>query len=236
MENANDKTKKQTENVNSEHRARMREKFRKNKDSMPDHEIVEMLLYYAVLRRNTNKQAHQLLEMAGSLNGIFDLEGNDICKIDYLTDNSVFFFELLKEFILRLKKEDLDKDKLKKITTKNISQKLRKHFLECKKEKMIMITVDNDCNEINTHTIATGNNSTATISIKEIVRLAMMDKAEYVFLAHNHPSGILAPSRDDFNTTKVICDALNLVDISVIEHFIVTETSYIGILGKFKSA
>ena len=68
------------------------------------------------------------------------------------------------------------------------------------------------------------------VSIKEIVRNAVTDKAKYIFAAHNHPNGLLIPSDSDIDLTKAVCEALALVEIPVIEHYIVTDKDCVGII------
>ena len=93
-----------------------------------------------------------------------------------------------------------------------------------------MITLDKDFNIINKNVISKGNESAAVISVKKIVEIAINDKAFAVILAHNHPNGILSASRADIEATKLISEALSIMEIPLFEHYIVTENSMVGIL------
>lgn len=225
------KTAHNSANPHDNHRERMRQKLNDAPSSLSDHEIVEMLLYGAIKRGNTNEQAHALLNAAGGrLCGILELDNSKICSIDGLGKSSALLIRLLEEFYVRVEKSKLDTQNSKKITRSNIYQKLHKIFFGMKEEMMIMITVDNECRIINQHTISKGSSNATVIPVNKLVREALADNAAYVFLAHNHPNGILAPSKEDEEATVLICQALALVEIPVLEHYIVTSSSILGML------
>lgn len=222
------------ENVHAGHREKLRQKFLKNKNSLHDHELIELLLFFSIPRINTNEQAHYLLKKSGnSIKGLFNLTDGELLSIENLGPNTVLFIKVLKELMLRIKKEELNKPYQNKITKNNIADKLHANFIGETEEKMIMITCDNDCRHIATHVVATGTENSASISIKKILSNVIADNATYVFLAHNHPNGMLVATNEDIETTKIICKSLALLNVSVIEHYIVTETSVVGIIKEY---
>lgn len=221
-----------SENIHKNHRQRMRTRLISNPQSLTDHELLEMILYNSIRQGNTNPQAHQLLNLGKNLRGVLDLNQKQICSVQGLGESTDVLVRLLREFFIRIEKEKLDTDNSRKITRKNIAEKLHKIFYGLNEEHFIMMTVDQNCCLINTHTIASGNESSAVVSLKSIATHALDDNASFVFLAHNHPSGILAPSVEDVDTTKLICEALSVIDVPVIEHYIVTSSSILGIIDK----
>ncbi len=220
------------ENLHREHRKRMRKKIKSAPHSLTDCEIVEMLLYLVFSRGNTNELAHILLEKSGnSLKGLLELDEGQIRSIDGLGENTAAAIATLREFYIRMEREKLDAKNERKITKANIQQKLHKLFFGKTDEEMIMITTDANCRTIGVHTVASGTQASTVVPIKKLVKIAIDDKAAYVIIAHNHPNGILVPSDADIETTKIICEALSLIDVAVIEHYIVTETSVLGIMS-----
>ena len=217
--------------IHENHRERMRQKFKKSPQSISDHELLEMLLYYSIPRINTNESAHRLLKLGkNSIKGVFELDSAQIKSIDGLGEKSAEYISLIKETFNRIEKEKISNPKIKKLTTQNIKSFLIGEFLGYEKEMFLMISVDVDCNILNKHIISIGSESSSMVSIKEIVRNAVTDKAKYVFAAHNHPNGLLVPSDSDINLTKAVCEALALVEIPVIEHYIVTNKDCVGII------
>ncbi len=225
--------------LHKNHRNRMREKFKKSPGSMPDHELLEMLLYYSLPRIDTNAKAHEILNLAkGRLENVFNLDETQIKSVDGAGEKSAEFLLLLGEIYNRIEKEKLDCPKPKKLTTQNVKNYLVHEFMGLKKEQFVMICVDMDCNILNKYILSVGSESSSVVSVKEIVKNAVADKASFVFIAHNHPNGLLVPSKSDIELTKTVCEALALVEIPVIEHYIVTNRDCIGIIkscGLFKN-
>ena len=218
-------------NTHKNHRKRMREKFLKAPDVMPDHELLEMLLFYSIPRADTNDIAHRLLDRCKSLGAVFDTDILQLGEVSGVGDSTVTMLKLLGEIYKRVEKEGHSKKKDKKITRKNIDKKLFELFFGAKEEKMIMICTDADCNMINYHTVAEGSASTTSVAIKKLIQFALADKATFVFLAHNHPNGVALPSKADIEATKAICTALSMVEVSVVEHYIVTKDNIVGIIA-----
>lgn len=222
-------------NIHSNHRKRMRDKLRTAPQLLTDHEVLEMLLYHAIPRGNTNPMAHELLNLGKTFKGILDLNSIQLKSVEGLGPSTETFLTVLREFYVRMEKQKLDKRHLKKITMKNISEKLHKTFFGLTEEKMIMLTLDNECHLLNTHFVASGSSNASLLSLRTIVENALTDKASYVIIAHNHPNNVLAPSKADIDTTRNICEALAIVNIPVIEHYIVTSTSALGIINRMES-
>ena len=103
--------------IHKNHRERMREKFKKSPQSMPDHELLEMLLYYSIPRIDTNEAAHNLLNAGrNSLTGVFNLDNTELKTVDKIGNKSADFISLLKEIQNRIEKEKISNSKLKKLT------------------------------------------------------------------------------------------------------------------------
>ena len=232
METKTKPTQKSEDNIHKDHRKRMRQKLSKSPEMLSDHEVVEMILYNVIRRGNTNEQAHKLLDMGGDLKGILELKPTQIKTIKGLGNKAVLLVKLLNEFCMRIESEKLSTGNSRKITRKNISGRLHKMFLGFNDERLLMLTVDKECCLLGTHVLARGTTDITAISLKNMVRKVIEDDASYVFFAHNHPNEILAPTTQDLETTRTLCEALALVDIPVIEHYIVNSVSEIGIIDR----
>ncbi len=220
--------------LHSGHRQRMKDKFRQAPSAMADHELLEILLYYSNPRRDTNEQAHELLRLGHSLSGVLTLTDDSISSINSIGDSTVTLIRLLQELFIRVEKQTLFEKDTRQITKANMHDRLKKAFFGLTEERMIMISTDKKCNFLNQHILSDGNEQTAAVSFKKMVKLALADNASYVFLAHNHPNEILAPSQEDLITTQHAIKALGLVDIPLIEHYIVTKNSVLGLIREAK--
>ena len=99
-----------------------------------------------------------------------------------------------------------------------------------KQEEFIVLFLNKALKLISKKVLAIGNDNLISIDIKEILRLALKLGASNLVLAHNHPSGTLKPSDSDINTTKKIIASASLLDITVIDHLIISIDGYYSFL------
>ena len=84
------------ENPHENHRQRMRERFsRTGGEGMQDHEMLEMLLYYSIPRKNTNEIAHNLIKRFGSIAGVFEASEDQLLMVDGISHNSVTLIKMM---------------------------------------------------------------------------------------------------------------------------------------------
>ena len=82
--------------VHDFHRERMRRRFRENGlTGFADHEVLELLLYYAIPRRDTNPIAHALLDRFGGLSGVFSAPAELLEQVDGVGENTAAFLRLI---------------------------------------------------------------------------------------------------------------------------------------------
>lgn len=93
-------------------------------------------------------------------------------------------------------------------------------------EKLILITLNVVNGVLGTHVMAIGSDTEVTISTKLIVRQALLDVACGIVLVHNHPSGDVHPSVADIKVTERLKQACNVMDISLIDHVIVSNDKW----------
>ena len=205
----------------SGHRSRMREKYLKSGlDVFAPHEVLELLLYYAIPYKNTNDIAKHLIDRFGSLSAVLDAPIDSLVDAG-LTENQAIYLRLFPDitrayYIEKYESDDgpVDFDRLPEYI-------LRKFIGFTSQERVMLMLLDTKGREVFCGFISEGNFETTRLSIRKIVRLAMNYGAEAAILAHNHPSGVALPSTEDMRTTKYLREALALVDVRLIDHFIV---------------
>ena len=102
------------------------------------------------------------------------------------------------------------------------------YFYGEQEETVYMVCLDAKCKVINCRMMFRGEVNSAIISIRKIVENALAYKAVSVILAHNHPSGIAIPSREDERTTERIIEALRAVDIILADHIVVADEDFVS--------
>ncbi|MEE3411804.1 MAG: DNA repair protein RadC [Treponema sp.] len=93
-------------------------------------------------------------------------------------------------------------------------------------EHFIAVSLSGAREIISQKIVALGNSNSAIINPREVFFDAVQARASAVILAHNHPSGNVSPSQDDIETTKRLCEAADLLGISVLDHIIITKNEY----------
>lgn len=91
------------------------------------------------------------------------------------------------------------------------------------KEELRLLLLDKSHNLLADLSIAVGSVSRISVYPREILRPILLHQASAVILAHNHPAGTLAPSKDDVETTHSLQELLDSVDVKLIDHVIVTQ-------------
>lgn len=215
-------------NVHEEHRERMRNKYvNKGIEVFEQHEILEMLLFYAIPRKNTNDIAHRLLEACGSLSAVFDAP-IDILMQQGLSYNAAVLLHMIPDLSRAYQSDKFDNEE-KIITDENIGKKMVHLFAGKNEECVYAFFLDAKGKEKYSGIISKGDASSAPLFSKDIVSIAARCKAVTVIIAHNHPSGVAFPSRADLEATADIADALDTIGIHLADHIIVADRDYISL-------
>lgn len=209
------------------HRDRMRKKFLLNElDGFETHEALELLLYYAVPRKDTNPIAHRLLERFGSLSAVLDAPVNALTEAG-LSQNAAVLLKLVPG-MCRLYLEDKHDNMQKVINEDNMGELLLNKFIGREYEAVVLMLLDAKYKELFCGVISKGSVSACELYIRKIVQMALSNNAKYAVLAHNHPSGVALPSKEDLEATKDIYEALALVDVRLIDHIVVADNDYVS--------
>lgn len=215
-------------NVHEGHRERMRNKYvNKGIEVFEQHEILEMLLFYAIPRKNTNDIAHRLLEACGSLSAVFDAP-IDILMQQGLSYNAAVLLHMIPDLSRAYQSDKFDNEE-KIITNENIGKKMVHLFAGKNEECVYAFFLNAKGKEKYSGIISKGDASSAPLFSKDIVSIAARCKAVTVIIAHNHPSGVAFPSRADLEATADIADALDTIGIHLADHIIVADRDYISL-------
>ncbi|MEA4816863.1 MAG: DNA repair protein RadC [Lachnospiraceae bacterium] len=218
-------------NVHDGHRKRMRERCIKDGAGVfEDHQLVEMLLYYSIPRKDTNEIAHNIISKCGSLSNIIYSNPKDLINKYSLTENQAILFNIIGEI---LKRCSMESNAGKPTLSNNIEAGeyvyalLRYEKQEC----FYVICLDAKNRVINTSLISEGTANTAHVYPKSVVETVLRHNATNVIFAHNHPSGGLRPSFNDIDLTNELSKIMKFLDINVVDHIIVAENSYFSFAG-----
>ncbi|MBQ4129467.1 MAG: RadC family protein [Ruminococcus sp.] len=217
-----------TDNVHKNHRSRVRKKFLDNGlDNFEMHESLEFLLFYCVPYKNTSELAHRLLDEFGSLSAVFDAPFNALCQFG-LTETQAAYLKLMPE-ISRLYIDDKHNNRDKVFNYKTAGQSILNKFIGRENENVLLLLLDAKGKELYCGIVSKGSINDTTLPIRKIVDFAMRYNSKFAIIAHNHPSGIALPSKEDINATINVKNALNLIGVRLIDHFIVADNDYVSL-------
>ena len=208
-------------NPHSGHRERVRREFRENGLShMPDHEKLELLLYYSIPRGDTNLTGHALMNRFGSLAGVFDAPPELLKEVDGIGEASATQIKLVAAMI-RAYMDDYTNTNNTIRSTADAKEYMRYKFLCEIAEHVIMACIGGNGKVIFCDTVADGSPENVQIQPSVIVRKALISNAVRVVLAHNHPNGLCNPSQKDVCTTKILQNELARVNVELYDHVII---------------
>lgn len=223
-------TMKKAKNIHEGHRARMKRKFlRQKENSFAEHELLELLLFYAIPRRETNTIAHALIERFGSLRGVLSASPEELVEIKGVQEHSAGLIRLVRE-LSAVYAETAREKNFKLDTLDKIGKLLLEKYVGCTNEKVMCVLLDNSLGLIACEILHEGSINSAAFQPRKLFELAYSRRASSVVLAHNHPGGIAIPSGDDLTTTSNIAAGLDLLGINLLEHIIIADGHYAPII------
>ncbi|MCR4608009.1 MAG: DNA repair protein RadC [Oscillospiraceae bacterium] len=212
--------------IHDGHRERLRERYKENGlKGFNDINALELLLFYALPRKDTNPLAHELLNWFGSLQAVFSASVEELKDVPGISDSSAILIKLVPDICKLARITETSKGK--GITDSSLASGfLIPRFMFEESEKVIMLSLDSAKKVKACTDISSGVVNSVDLNIRLIVETALKNKASSVILAHNHPDGDTSPSREDRETTTRIRDSLKLVDIPLVDHIIVSGNDY----------
>lgn len=214
--------------VHDDHRSRVKRRFTEHGiEPFDDHQLLELLLFYAIPRRDTNPIAHALISRFGSLAAVFDAPIKELCSVEGIGENTAVLIKLIPSAGRRYMMSRTSIDRILD-TTEKAGEFLLPQFYGYNEEVVFLLCMDAKCKVLSCRLVARGNVNSASVSARKIVEIALAANASGVILAHNHTSGIALPSKEDEVTTRRIKAALDAVDTLLIDHIIVADDDFIS--------
>jgi DNA repair protein RadC len=209
---------------NKGHRLRLRKRFMNAESrSLPEYEILEMVLFYAIPRADTKVIAKKLLEKFDSIAEILNAEAVDLKDIDGIGDGAIFLFKLLLDFYSRIFIPTENQRHFNVLSNWHAVLNYCRLTMGYKKKKeffRVLYLNRKNCllaDEFHDD----GTIDRVQVYPREIARKALKHDASAIILIHNHPSGDPKPSGDDITVTKSIIKALEPLDVVVHDHIII---------------
>ncbi|MBQ9662150.1 MAG: DNA repair protein RadC [Oscillospiraceae bacterium] len=208
------------------HRERLRRRFQdEGIDSFrEDYEVLELLLQYALPRRDTKALAKKLIEHFGSLHEVLDASQKELVDAG-VTENTAVLITLIPAVEKRY-----HMSRAKGLThvrsTADAGQICTAMFRNQRDESVRVLCLNAGGKIVKRAELVKGDVNAVHFPVRKIVETAVGCKAVSVILTHNHPGGTLAPSREDLDATQAAKAALETVGVRLVDHLIVAEGDY----------
>ena len=221
-------------NPHEGHRKRLRERYaRSGMEDFAPHEVLELLLTYAIPRIDVNPMAHTLIERFGSVAGVLDATEKELTEVKGIGLKTARFLKMLPEVFRHYQLSGYD-DRETFDTVAKLGDYLRALYTGVTVERVYLILLDNALKIKDCIHLCDGSVNCSSVTVRTIAEHALRGNAAAVVLAHNHPRGLAIPSGADLEVTQTVECALETIGVPLLEHLIVTENSYAPILRHHK--
>jgi len=213
------------------HRQRLRERFAAGGgNALADYELLEMLLFRALPRRDTKPIAKELIERFGSFAEVVNAPESELRKIKYIKDAAINEFNLMRAATERLLKGELAKQPLLS-SWASVLDHCRAAMAYEPREQFRVLFLDKRNRLIRDEVQQTGTVDHTPVYVREVCRRALELNATAIILAHNHPSGDPTPSRGDIEMTKEVARVAKGLGITVHDHIIIAREGHASFRG-----
>ncbi|MGD9559581.1 MAG: RadC family protein [Oscillospiraceae bacterium] len=215
--------------VHDGHRDRLRERFLKyGLGAFEAHAALELLLFYAIPRSDTNELAHALIEQFGGFSAVMDAPVEELMRVKGVGYKTAVMLKMMPEvgaYYLQSKTSPgviLD-------STEKAGQFFIPKFMGKMREEVYLASLDNKRKVLRCVRLSEeGTVNAVRITIKRIVTEAVNTNATGVLLAHNHPGGVALPSISDKQVTYQAYQALHLINVQLVDHIIVADDDFVS--------
>lgn len=215
-------SKVENDNLNKGHRQRVKERFLNegNLDSFQDYEVLELLLFYAYPMKDTKPIAKRLINIFGSLHNVLNAEPDRLVQEAGLTENIAIYISMFPHIMRKYTKSFYCKGKIIDSVLK--ATDLFAGLLKAQPfESFYMVSLDIAKKVIAIDRINDGNAVEVSLCCDNILKKALLNKASFVIIGHNHPSGFCEPSSNDYKITGDLNNGLKLLNIKLMDHIII---------------
>ena len=216
------------ENIHQGHREKMRQRFLKSGlEGFADHEALELLLYYAIPRRDTNPIAHRLIERYGSLLAVLTAPVEDLRKVEGVGESAAVLLKAAGQIGTRARLAEAAQNRpLSSVET--VGAYLLERFAGERRELVFLLCLDRKGRLLACKRLAEGDVASADLNIRKVVEMALLTSASAVILAHNHPSGVAVPSSSDEAATRQVAEALRTIGVRLVDHIVVADRDFVS--------
>lgn len=217
-----------SDNIHNGHRERLKDKYRRfGLDGFTDVEAIELLLFYAIPRRDTNELAHVLLREFKTLRGVLEADLEQLSAVPGLGMNAALLIKLVTGIDNRYHTSENKRGTVVR-SSNEAGIFLLPYFSYRNEECCMLLCLDSGGKVLNCHRLSNGSPNMVGVDSREVTALVLRDKASRVILAHNHVSGVALPSGSDRETTARLYRLLRMIGVELEDHLVVCDGDFVS--------
>ena len=210
------------------HRQRLKARFLADLGkSMPDYELLELVLTYAIPRKDVKPIAKELIRKYTNLANVLVAPAYDVIEKGGVSNNTAVLFSLIHACCNKICWENLENKDAPMLTNKEMIVDYCRSCIGYSNQERLLIIYLNKAGKFIAQSIEqVGTIDAVLISPRDVVAGALKNNAMSIIISHNHPSGNCTPSQADVEMTKQLAEALNVVGIQLDDHIIISTNGY----------
>jgi DNA repair protein RadC len=214
---------------NAGHRSRLSSRYADSGlSSLQDYEIVELILTFAIPRKDTKPIAKELIRRHKSLSRLLHADRDQLSEVNGVGSRAALLLQLFRDVTSYCLQEKCEA-RPQVINHRDVEEYLRFTFGYRGDEFLVALFLDNGNNVIATEIMCEGTVNQCAVYPRAIVEKALRCKAASIIIAHNHPGGSMMPSEDDWRITERIAEIGWLLDMPLVDHVIVCSENAISL-------
>lgn len=203
------------------HRERLRKKYsEKGENALLDYELLELLLFYSIPRRETKSLAKELINHFGSLDNLLNADAKQIeTAVSGVGEESAALIKIAADLSKRARST---RGREETVTGVKQAAEHFKNLLENETAEKFAVMILDNSNKIQfLGVVSEGTVSAAEVDLMKLTKLIAIHQASGIILGHNHPNGPAQASGADVSTTLMIRDFINQLGVMLLDHMII---------------
>jgi len=206
--------------IHSGHRERIRRRFRnEGLSSFSEHEVLELLLTYAIPRQDVNPLAHELIARFGRLSNVLEADERELLQVRGMGANAALLLTMMPQ-MMRYYQMNAIGERPVVLNLADAKAYCAPLFLGAHEEHIYLLCLDQKGHVLHLSLLQTGTIDEVSLYPRKVVEAALRHNAHSIILAHNHPGGAAEASQADVDTTKAIAAALHMINIKFVDHLV----------------
>ena len=219
------------ENIHKGHRVRMKEQFLNSGLShFNDHQILELLLFYAIPQKDTNELAHNLIRHFGSFHNVFAARFDDLVKVPGISTHAATLIKMIPQLCTALATKKTMGRALR--DPEVIAEFFETQFLGVTNEKILLACLDDQMRLLDLSLISDGDIGSVSFDIRKLINQVIRVNSSQIIIAHNHPAGSCKPSDPDMMATEKLRKSFAAFGITLCDHVVVGNDGSAFVISK----